>query len=120
MLNFWEPSSLGIEHLNVARSLGCSSRPLPLVKDGDLIALAQYMIRTRGRDTVRVTKVKGHAVDADVDSGRVRLGDISLNLSALLNARNYWSPIMQQHDDWMIAFFLGSLLIMMGGEGFCP
>ena len=31
--------------------------PLPLVKDGDLIALAQYMIRTRGRDTVRVTKV---------------------------------------------------------------
>ena len=33
---------------------------LPLVKDGDLIALVQYMIRTRGRDTVRVTKVKGH------------------------------------------------------------
>ena len=33
--------------------------PLPLVKDGDLVALVQYMIRTRGRETVRVTKVKG-------------------------------------------------------------
>ena len=31
-------------------------QPLPLVKDGDLIALVQYMIRTRGRETVRVTK----------------------------------------------------------------
>ena len=33
------------------------------------------MIRARGLDTVRVTKVKGHATDADVDSGRVRLED---------------------------------------------
>ena len=50
-------------------------RPLPLGKDGDLIALPQYMIRTRGRDTVRVTKVKGHAEDVDVQQGRVRLLD---------------------------------------------
>ena len=34
-------------------------KPLPLVKDGDLVALVQYMIRSRGRETVRVTKVKG-------------------------------------------------------------
>ena len=40
-----------------------------------MIALAQYMIRTRGRDTVRVTKVKGHAEDVDVQQGRVRLED---------------------------------------------
>ena len=33
------------------------------------------MIRARGLDTVRVTKVKGHATDADVDSGRFRLED---------------------------------------------
>ena len=46
-----------------------------LVKDGDLIALARYMIRTRGRDTVRVTKVTGHATDTDVEQGRVRLED---------------------------------------------
>ena len=42
---------------------------------GNLVALAQYMIRTRGRETVRVTEVKGHATDADVDQGRVRLED---------------------------------------------
>ena len=51
---------LGIDDLNVVRSIG------RLVKDGDLVALVQYMIRTRGRDTVRVTKVKGHAEDDDV------------------------------------------------------
>ena len=49
------------------------AKPLPLVKDGDLVAPVQYMIRSRGRETVRVTKVKGHAEDADVQSGRVRL-----------------------------------------------
>ena len=50
-------------------------KPLLLIKDGDLIALARYMIRTRGRETVRVTKVKGHAEDVDVQQGRVRLVD---------------------------------------------
>ena len=53
----------------------CLAKPLSLVKDGDLVALAQYMIRTRGRETVRVTKVKGHAKDDDVQHGRVRLMD---------------------------------------------
>ena len=68
---YW-PCHLGIDNLNVARSIGCLlnseclSKPLPLVKDGDLVALARYMIRTRGRETVRVTKVKGHAEDVDV------------------------------------------------------
>ena len=57
---YW-PCHLGIDHLNVARSTGflldcdCLSQPLPLIKDGDMIALARYMIRTRGRETVRVT-----------------------------------------------------------------
>ncbi len=54
---------------------GSLIKPLPLVKDGDLIALVQYMIHTRGRDTVRVTKVKGHAEDVDVHHGLVRLKD---------------------------------------------
>ena len=41
---YW-PCHLGIDNLNVARSIGCLldsdclSKPLPLVKDGDLIAL---------------------------------------------------------------------------------
>ena len=33
-------------------------------------SLAQNMIRTRGRDAVRVTKVMGHAKDVDVQQGR--------------------------------------------------
>ena len=55
----------GIDNLHVARTVGrlldgdCLAKPLPLVEDGDLVALVQYMIRTRGRETVRVTKVKG-------------------------------------------------------------
>ena len=47
-----------------------------------LIALVQYMITTRGRETVRVTKVKGHAEDVDVQQGRVRLLDQQGNSEA--------------------------------------
>ena len=63
MQAYW-PCHLGIDNLNVVRSIGrlldadCSAKPLPLGKDCDLVALVQYMIRTRGRETVRVTKVK--------------------------------------------------------------
>ena len=59
------PCHLGIDYLNVARSFGrlldrgCLAKPLPVVKDGDLVAIAQYMIRTCSRETVRVTKIKG-------------------------------------------------------------
>ena len=80
MQAYW-PCHLGIDNLNVARSIGrlldygCLDKPLPLVKDGDLIALVQYVIRTRGPETVRVTKVKGHAEGVDVQQGRVRLLD---------------------------------------------
>ena len=99
-------------------------KPLPLVKDGDLIALAWYMIRTRGRETVRVTKVKGHAEDVDVQQGRVRLVDQQGNAEAdaaaelgrrhqsevlidarrrLLEARSHWYPIMLDLHRFMIA-----------------
>ena len=47
-----------------------------------MIALAWYMIRIRGRETVRVTKVKGHAEDVDVQQGRVRLVDQQVNAEA--------------------------------------
>ena len=47
-----------------------------------MIALARYMIRTRGPETVRVTKVKGHAENADVEQGRVRLEDPPGNAQA--------------------------------------
>ena len=124
------PCHLCIDNLNVARSIGglldhgCLVKPLPLVKDEDFVALAQHMIQARGRDTVGVTKVKGHATDSDVELGRVRLEDNVGNAEAdtaadlgrrhqsdllmdagrvLLNARNHWYPIMLQLHRFMIA-----------------
>ena len=76
MQAYWH-CHLGIDNLNVVRSIGrlldadCLAKPLPLVNDGDLVALVQYMIRTRCRETVRVTEVQGHAKDDDVQHGRV-------------------------------------------------
>ena len=129
MQAYW-PCHLGIDNLNVARSIGrlldhdSLIKPLPLVKDGDLIALARYMIRTRGRETVRVTKVEGHAEGVDVQQGRVRLLDQHGNAEAdaaadlgrrhqteilitarrrLLQARSYWCPIMTDLHRFMIA-----------------
>ena len=80
MRAYW-PCHLGTDNLHVARTIGrlldrdCLAKRLPLVVDGDLVALAQYMIRTRGQQTVWVTEVKGHANDSDVEQGRVRLVD---------------------------------------------
>ena len=127
--SYW-PCHLGIDNLNVARSVGrlldhgCLVKPLPLVKDGDLVALVQYMIQARGRDTFRVTKVKGHATYEDVEHGRVRLADKVGNADAdaaadlgrrhqsevlidarrrLLKVRSHWYPIMLQLHRFMIA-----------------
>ena len=112
---------MGIDNLNVARSIGrlldhdSLIKPLPLVKDGDLIALARYMILTRGRETVRVTKVKRHAEDIDVQAGWVRVLDPQGNAEAdtaeilidarrrLLEARSHWYPIMADLHRFMIA-----------------
>ena len=53
MQAYW-PCHLGIDNLFVARSIGrllghgSLVEPLPLVKDGDLIALARYMVRYPG------------------------------------------------------------------------
>ena len=87
-------------------------------------ALVQCMIRTRGRATVRVTKVEGHAKDDDVQHGRVRLidqqGNVEADIAAdlgrrhqtenlidarrrLLQARGYWFPIMTDLHRFMIA-----------------
>ena len=126
---YW-PCHLGIDNLNVVRSIGrlldvgCLAKPLPLVKDGDLVALVQHMIRTRGRSMVRVTKVKGHAKDYDVQHGHVRLVDQQGNVDAdiaadlgrrhqtevlidarrrLLQERSYWYPLITDLHRFMIA-----------------
>ena len=99
---------------------------MPLVKDGDLIAIVKFLILVWVADTVKVTKFKGHATDADVEQGRVRLEDRLGNLEAdaaadlgrlhqsealmdarrvLLNARDTWDPIMLQLHRVMVAVY---------------
>ena len=69
---------VGVDNLGVVRHVGrllddCfSAAPLELVTDGDLLVLVRRMLDLRGRDTVRVTKVKGHADVVMVFDGRVR------------------------------------------------
>ena len=81
------------------------------------------MILARGADTVEVTKVKGHATEADVDQGRVReedkLGNAEADSAAdlgrqhqpesvmdvrriLLQVRTHWNPIIQRLHRFMI------------------
>ena len=43
-----------------------------LVNDGDLLLLIERMLHLRGLDTVRISKVKGHADDGMVQRGQVR------------------------------------------------
>ena len=69
---------VGVDNLGVVRHVGRLldsspfSTPLELVTDGDLLILLRRMIDLRGGNTVRVTKVKGHADEGMVSDGRVR------------------------------------------------
>ena len=115
------PCHLGVDNLNVARSIGrlldhgCLAKSLPLVKYGDLVAIAQYMILDRRQDTVRVAEVKEHATE-NVQQGRVREADAAADLGGrhqselvmdarrvLLSARNHWYPIVLQLHRFMVA-----------------
>ena len=72
---------IGVDNLGVVRHVGRlldsspPSTPLELVTDGDLLILIRRMIDLRGNNTVRVTKVKGHADEGMVADGRVRVLD---------------------------------------------
>ena len=93
---------VGIDNLNVLRGVAAllsrnvPRSPLPLVKDGDLLAMIKSMLRLRGFDTVKVSKVKGHATRAMVDNGEVRLEDLVGNNGADA-AVDFWR--LRQHDD---------------------
>ena len=69
---------LGVDNLGVVRHVdrllrGCRGpKPFELVNDGDLLLLIEHMLNRRGLDTVRISKVKGHADDAMVLHGQVR------------------------------------------------
>ena len=72
---------VGVDNLGVVRHVGrllrgCRGpKPFELVNDGDLLLLLEHMLNRRGLDTVRVSKVKGHADDAMVLHGQVRQDD---------------------------------------------
>ena len=69
---------LGVDNLGVVRHVGRllggnhGSVPFELVKDGDLLLLLDRMLHLRGLDTVRITKVEGHADEGMVPDGQVR------------------------------------------------
>ena len=129
-LQAYYPCHLGIDNLNVARIIGrlldrgALATPLPLVKDGDLVAIVQHMLTAGGPDTVKVTKVEGHATEIDIEQGRVRaeekfgndeahdaadLGRRSQTerlidaRRALFCVRDIWYPIVSQLHRFMVA-----------------
>ena len=61
-----------VRHVGRLLDGGQRSRPFELVTDGDLLLLISRMLDLRGRDTVRITKIKGHADEGMVLEGRVR------------------------------------------------
>ena len=113
MQAYW-PCHLGIDNLNVARTIGrlldkgCLVKPLPLVKDGDLVAIVQQMIRTRGRETVRVTKVKGHAEDSDVVGFDWKINWRTLRLILLLT----WVVVISLKCSLMLGVGCSRLVVM--------
>ena len=121
---------IGIDNMNVLRGVAAllSHRvprsPLPLMKDGDLLTTIHSMLNLRGFDTVKVSKVKGHATRAMVAGGDVRLEDLVGNNGAdaaadlgrlrqhddvitarrdLLRVRRLWYPIMLDLHRFMVA-----------------
>ena len=61
-----------------------------LVTDGDLLVLICKMLHLRGRGTVRITKVKGHADEGMFRDGGVRELDRLGNSAMQLMRRLIW------------------------------
>ena len=117
---------LGVENLGVVRHVGrlldCRHGPTPfeLVNDCDLLLLIERMLHLRGLDTVRISKVKGHADEGMVLDGRVRevdrLGNDAADFGrrrvghAVIDARRdlsgvcgRWYPVILDLDRFFIA-----------------
>ena len=121
---------IGIDNLNVLRGVAAILShqvlqcPLPLKKDGDLLATIHSMLSLRGFDTIKVSSVKGHAIRAMVDNGDVRFEDLVGNNGAdaaavfgrlrqhdavitarrdLLRVRRHWYPIILDLHKVMVA-----------------
>ena len=72
---------IGGDNLNVVRHVGRlleglnEHRPFRLIKDGDLLLLIKDMLSKRWLNTIRITKVEGHAGDERVPLGAVKQVD---------------------------------------------
>ena len=77
------------------------STPLELVNDGDLLVLIDRMLYLRGHDTVRITKVKGHADEGMVRDGRVRqldkVGNDAADEAADFGRRRVGNAVIDAH-----------------------
>ena len=97
------------------------------MKKGDLFATIHSMLCLRGMDTVKVSEVKGHAIQAMVDNGDVRSEDLVGNKGAdtaadlgrlrqqedvitsrrdLLRTRRHWCSILLDLHKFMVAISL--------------
>ena len=80
---------LGVDNLDVVRHVGrlidgnLNSSPVELLNDGDVILLIDRMLQRRGRDTVCIAKIKGHADEGMV---RGRFGSL-IGLAIMLRMR---------------------------------
>ena len=121
---------VGVDNLNVVNHLAGiiagrqAGRPFSLVKDGDLLRLAQRLVNWRGPGNSAVTKVKGHADEGMVARGRVRevdrLGNNMADAAADLGRRRvhhcisdarrlvnracvYWYPVVCELHRFFVA-----------------
>ena len=99
--------------------------PPELAKDGDLILIINEMLDMRGRDTVRVSKGKGHADEGMVRNGRVReldrignnadkvadFGPSSVDILVIYARRNFagvcgrWYPVIWELHRFFFCYF---------------
>ena len=101
---------LGVDNLGVVRHvnrlLDGHPGPIPfeLVKDGDLLLLIDRMLRLRGPDTVRISKVKGHADLAMVLHGLVRefdrIGNNAADEAADFGRRRVGNAVIDARRNW--------------------
>ena len=100
---------LRVDNLGVVRHVGRllgghhGSIPFELVKDGYLLLLIERMLHLRGLDTVRISKVKGHADEGMVLQGRVRevdrLGNDAADEAADFGRRRVGNAVIDARRD---------------------
>ena len=103
-LHSFDAVHLGVDDLNVvghvARLLDgrAGSCPRELVNDGHLLLLIEKVLQLKGLDTVRFTKVKGHADASMVLDGRVReqnkVGNDAADDAADLGRRSVYHAVI--------------------------